>query len=30
NYAEWAMDYRDKLMIFDHEDDLLERLWNNL
>ncbi|CAF1374138.1 unnamed protein product [Rotaria sp. Silwood1] len=30
NYAEWAMDYRDKIMIFDHEDDLLERLWNDL
>ncbi|CAF3276219.1 unnamed protein product [Rotaria socialis] len=29
-YAEWAMDYRDKLMIFDHGDDLLERLWNDL
>ncbi|UJR14232.1 hypothetical protein I4U23_001223 [Adineta vaga] len=29
-YAEWAMDYCDKLMIFDHGDDLLERLWNDL
>ncbi|CAF2610953.1 unnamed protein product [Rotaria sp. Silwood2] len=25
-YAEWAMDYRDKIMIFNHGDDLLERL----
>ncbi|CAF1124261.1 unnamed protein product [Rotaria sordida] len=29
-YVEWAMDYRDKIMIFDHGDDLLERLWNDL
>ncbi|CAF3837411.1 unnamed protein product [Rotaria sp. Silwood1] len=29
-YAEWAMDYCDKMMIFDHGDDLLERLWNDL
>ena len=29
-YSEWAMDYCDKLMIFDHGDDLLERLWNEL
>jgi hypothetical protein len=29
-YAEWAMDFCDKLMIFDHGDDLLERLWNDL
>jgi hypothetical protein len=30
SYVEWGMDYRDKLMIFDHGDDLLERLWNDL
>jgi hypothetical protein len=30
SYAEWGMDYCDKLMIFDHGDDLLERLWNDL
>ena len=30
SYSEWAMDYCDKLMIFDHGDDLLERLWNDL
>ncbi|CAF2940792.1 unnamed protein product [Rotaria sp. Silwood2] len=30
SYAEWAMDYRNKVMIFDHGDDLLERLWNEL
>ncbi|CAF3261609.1 unnamed protein product [Rotaria sp. Silwood2] len=29
-YAEWAMDYCDKMMIFDHGDDLLERLWNDI
>ncbi|CAF1391498.1 unnamed protein product [Adineta steineri] len=29
-YAEWAMDYCDKLMIFDHGDDLLVRLWRDL
>jgi len=29
-YAEWGMDYCEKLMIFDHGDDLLERLWNDL
>ncbi|CAF1394034.1 unnamed protein product [Rotaria sp. Silwood1] len=29
-YAEWGMDYCDKMMIFDHGDDLLERLWNDL
>jgi hypothetical protein len=30
SYSEWAMDYCEKLMIFDHGDDLLERLWNDL
>ncbi|CAF2904293.1 unnamed protein product [Rotaria sp. Silwood2] len=29
-YSEWGMDYCDKMMIFDHGDDLLERLWNDL
>ncbi|CAF3272190.1 unnamed protein product [Rotaria socialis] len=29
-YAEWGMNYCDKLMIFNHEDDVLERLWNDL
>ncbi|CAF3942410.1 unnamed protein product [Rotaria sordida] len=29
-YPEWGMDYCNKMMIFDHEDDLLERLWNYL
>jgi hypothetical protein len=29
-YSEWALDYCDKLMIFDHGDDLLERLWKDL
>lgn len=27
SYRDWAMDYCDKLLMFDHEDDLLERLW---
>jgi hypothetical protein len=26
-YTDWAMDFCDKLMMFDHEDDLLQRLW---
>lgn len=30
NYSQWGMDYIDKLMIFDHGDDLLERLWNEI
>lgn len=30
SYSEWAMDYCDKLMIFDHGDDLLQRLWNEV
>ncbi|CAF4140920.1 unnamed protein product, partial [Rotaria sp. Silwood1] len=29
-YSEWGMDYCDKMMIFDHGDDVLERLWNDL
>ena len=29
-YAEWALDYCEKLLIFDHGDDLLERLWNDI
>lgn len=29
-YAEWAMDYCEKLMIFEHGDDLLERLWKDV
>lgn len=29
NHAAWAADYCDKMMIFDHGDDLLERLWND-
>lgn len=29
-YAEWALDYCEKLLIFDHGDDLLERLWNEI
>ncbi|CAF3932200.1 unnamed protein product [Rotaria sp. Silwood1] len=30
SYSEWGMDYCDKMMMFDHGDDLLERLWNYL
>lgn len=26
-YTEWALDFYEKLLMFDHEDDLLERLW---
>lgn len=29
-YAAWGIDYTDKMMIFEHGDDLLERLWNEL
>ena len=29
-YAEWALDYCEKLLMFDHGDDLLERLWNEI
>ncbi|CAF3010056.1 unnamed protein product [Rotaria socialis] len=27
SHTEWAMDYIDELLMFDHPDDLLERLW---
>jgi hypothetical protein len=27
-HTEWAMDFCDKLLMFDHEDDLLQRLWS--
>jgi len=29
-YAEWGLDFIEKLLIFDHGDDLLERLWNEI
>jgi hypothetical protein len=29
-YCHWALAYVDKILIFDHGDDLLERLWNEL
>lgn len=29
-YTDWAMDYCDKLLMFDHEDDLLEKFWRQL
>jgi hypothetical protein len=30
DYSEWALDYCEKMLIFDHEDDLLARLWGDL
>ncbi|CAF0748749.1 unnamed protein product [Rotaria sp. Silwood1] len=27
SHADWALDYTDRLLMFDHPDDLLERLW---
>jgi hypothetical protein len=27
SHTHWAMNYTDKLLMFDHEDDLLARLW---
>lgn len=29
-HAHWAVDYTDRLLMFDHEDDLLERLWREM
>ncbi|CAF2162299.1 unnamed protein product [Rotaria magnacalcarata] len=29
-HADWAMDFCDKLMMFEHEDDLLQRLWSHI
>jgi hypothetical protein len=29
-HTDWAMDYCDKLIMLDHEDDLLQRLWSSL
>jgi len=29
-YAEWGLDYIDKLLMYDHGDDLLERLWSEM
>ena len=29
-HIDWAMDFCDKLMMFDHEDDLLQRLWSHI
>jgi hypothetical protein len=28
-YSEWGLDYCEKLFMFDHEDDLLARLWKD-
>ena len=28
-YTEWGLDYSEKLFIFEHEDDLLARLWKD-
>ena len=30
SHAHWAIDYADRLLMFDHEDDLLERLWREI
>lgn len=30
SHAHWATDYADRLLMFDHEDDLLERLWREI
>ena len=29
-HLSWALDYVDKLLMFDHEDDLLQRLWQDM
>ena len=29
-HTDWAMDFCDKLRMFDHEDDLLQRLWSQI
>ncbi len=29
-YSEWGVDYCEKMLMFDHGDDLLERLWKDL
>lgn len=29
-YIDWAMDFCDKLRMFDHQDDLLQRLWSEI
>jgi hypothetical protein len=28
-YSEWGLDYSEKLFMFEHEDDLLARLWKD-
>ncbi len=30
SHTHWAINYTDKLLMFDHHDDLLERLWNEM
>ena len=30
NYVAWSLDYLEKLMVFEHDDDLLQRLWNDV
>ncbi|CAF4578395.1 unnamed protein product, partial [Rotaria sp. Silwood2] len=30
SHTDWAMEYIDQVLMFDHEDDLLERLWNEM
>lgn len=30
NYVAWSLDYLEKVLVFEHGDDLLQRLWNDL
>jgi hypothetical protein len=30
SHTHWAMNYADRLFMFDHQDDLLARLWNEM
>jgi hypothetical protein len=30
SHTHWAINYSDRLLMFDHQDDLLQRLWNEM
>ncbi|CAF4298096.1 unnamed protein product [Rotaria sordida] len=30
SHLHWTIDYTDRLLMFDHPDELLERLWNEM
>lgn len=30
NYTAWLLDYLGKMLIFEHDNDVLQRLWNDL